>query len=124
MLRQRDSQRLGIEAVMKKNGGAGAGTAPEDGETANVVKRQAVQPEIAGQQGQVAIRGGGCRIEIGIAEHDAARVALAAAGRDDERNVWRQRRGRNGQLVAVDWLEWPISGTAGEGVSGQVKAAP
>ena len=75
-----------------------------------------------GSQRQVVVRGAGRGIEIGVAQHDAARFALAAAGCNDEGDA-----GRQGLVCdpcgAVDRLERAIFQAAGEGVAGQVETA-
>ncbi len=95
---------------------------PRTVQAADVMQRQAVQPEIAGLQGQMAIGDGGRGVEAGVAQHDPARLALAAAGRNDQRDARRQFAGPVHRTVAVDRPERPIFKAAGVGVAGEVEA--
>jgi len=49
LARQVGGYRVGGETVMQQHGSPGARAAPEDGKAANMMQRQAVQPEIAGR---------------------------------------------------------------------------
>ena len=115
---------LGGKAFMEQNAGRGTGAAPEDGLAADMVKRQAVQPEIAGTERQALVGGGSGGIEIGGTQQDGARLAFTAAGRDDQRGCGGQGSGRRIiARAAVDWPERAILQAGGTGQVGQLKAA-
>ncbi|RIX42527.1 MAG: hypothetical protein D3M94_18525 [Rhodocyclales bacterium GT-UBC] len=46
---------LQIETVVQEHTGASPGAAPEDGLAADVVERQAIQPQIVGAKGQALV---------------------------------------------------------------------
>ena len=122
---QRFAHGLGREAIVQQDTGPGAGAAPEDRKAADMVKGQAVQPQVAGLQVEVPVRCGGSGVETGIAEHDVARYAFAAAGRNDDGDIGRQAvtRPRCFLTVAVDRQKGPIFQAASKSVAGQVEAA-
>ena len=114
--------RLGVEAVVQQHARPGARAAPENRLAADVVERQASQPEIARVQRQMLVGGGRCSVETGVAQHHAARLTLAAAGRDDERDAVRNAGGRRRVTVAVNRKKSPIFKAARIGVTGEVEA--
>ena len=114
--------RLGVETVMQQHPRPGARAAPENRLAADVVERQASQPEIARVQRQMLVGGGRRSIQIGVAQHHAARLTLAAAGRDDERDAVRNAGGRRRAAVAVNRKKSPIFKAARIGVTGEVEA--
>jgi hypothetical protein len=99
--RQVGRHRLGGEAVVQQHAGPGARAAPENGLAADVVERQASQPEVAGAHSSC----GG--IKIAVTQHDCLGLAFAATGTDDQRDVW-GKRGALIRNVAVDRPECPI----------------
>jgi len=110
-----------LEAIVQQLGGTCPGAAPEDGLAADVIERQAVQPEVVGAQAEPGIRRVGCGSELAGAEEDGTRPAFAAAGRDDQRHiVGAVARGQ--PALRRLWPEGAAGQTAGPGVAGQRQA--
>ena len=122
--RQVGGHPFGGKAVVEQDAGASPGAAPEDGLAADMVERQAVQPQIAGAERQALVGGGRRGIEIGGAQQHGARPAFAAAGRDDQCGGGGQlSRRRIVARPAVDRPERTILQAGDTGQAGQFEAA-
>ena len=74
----------GIETWVQQDPGPGQGAAVGDGQTADVMARQAAQPEVPWAQTKAGIDLGGGGQDIGLGEHDRLRGTAAAAGGNDQ----------------------------------------
>ena len=80
---------LDVKSFVQEDGGADPRATPQDALAADMVERQAVQPQVAGPQTQAGVGGGSGGIELGVAEQHGARPAFAAAGRNEQGGVGR-----------------------------------
>ena len=107
---------------MQQNRCSGLGAAPEDGLAADVIERQAGQPEVARAQRQALVRGAGGGIEIVLGQLYGFGPAFAAAGADDQGGIG-GGRGVARKRVVVNRPKRSIFQAAGVGMQGKIEAA-